>query len=74
LGYVDFTGVFPTDINANKLVLNSTSESGNPAYGVTNAYVTSASGTTISVGVYIWHSSDLTQENGTAWVTVYVGR
>src|SRR5262245_26204285 len=70
-GTVTFTGNFPTDITASKVIVNTTAQSS--SFDVTNAIVMSATPTTIVVDVSDWESDNLTALFNIDWVTVFVG-
>ena len=70
--FVTFTGNFPTDITASKVIVNTTAQSS--VFDVTNAIVTAATPTSITVSVSDWKSDDLTSQNDVDWITVFVGR
>ena len=70
--FVTFNGHYPADITSSKVILQTTCNSG--AYGVSNAYVSSATPTQINVGVYCWTSSTLTYVSNDMFVNVYAGQ
>ena len=51
---VTFNGTYTLSFGANSVIINSTAES--TQWGVTNAYVVSATANQIIVGVYTWQS------------------
>jgi hypothetical protein len=69
---VTFTGKFPADVTAERLILQSSCESGN--YGVANSYVASATPTEIEVVVFCWKSNTLSYDADDGFVNVFFGR
>ena len=66
-----FTGTYPTDIAADDVVVQSSSESGE--YGVTNVQVSSVSPTQIEVAVYNFKSSTEGDLSDSVFVSLRIG-
>jgi hypothetical protein len=71
-GQVTFTGKFPTDITASKVILQTTAQSS--FFDITNAYVVSATPTTIVVGISDWQSGALAPQADVDYVSVFIGQ
>ena len=69
---VQFFGNYPSSINADNVVVNTTAVSADGAYGVSNAVVATADANQITVVVFTWKSSntDMTVDNS-FFITVF---
>jgi len=68
---VTFNGTYLPTITNNDVVINTTAESFN--YGVTNAFVISATPAQIVIYVYVWTSSNLNLLDNPIFISVNVG-
>lgn len=69
---VTFNGLYGGgSATADQVIINTTAQSLN--YGVTNAFVVSASGTTIVVHVYVWKSDTLAALDNNLFITINIG-
>lgn len=68
---ITFDGLYALS-NADDVVINATAESAQ--FGVSNAYVISATVSQIVVGLYTWQSNTTTTTDNTFFITVFTGR
>jgi hypothetical protein len=69
---VTFIGKYPAAITPDRRIVTSTARSS--AFGVTSAFVSSASKTHIEVTVFVWKSSTLEALPAEVFVTISYGR
>jgi hypothetical protein len=69
---VTFTGKYPDDLTADKVIVTTTAQALN--YGVSNAFVNIADATTIVVFVYDWTSTDTNQTGSSINVVLHIGQ